>query len=134
MVLFYFCGFQVSNISFLIIFFRITFSGDDYLADHTAFPVSVDENNIESHITCTEKTETPIEQLPHGADKDKVRSRKETLFQNVNFTLENQMHDNDSSYNSYETSYSNFIADENLANISLLFALYNHYALALQFI
>ena len=42
------------------------------MADHTAFPVSVDENNIENHVTCPEKTETPIEQLPHGADKDKV--------------------------------------------------------------
>ena len=41
--------------------------------------------------------------------------------------------DNDSSYNSYETSDSNFIADKKLAKICILFALYNHCAFALQF-
>ena len=42
-------------------------------------------------------------------------------------------HDNDSSDNSYETSDSNFRADENFAKICVLFVLCNHCALVLQF-
>ena len=40
--------------------------------------------------------------------------------------------DNNSSYNSYETSDSNFIADKNLTKICLLLALYNHCVSTLQ--
>ena len=41
--------------------------------------------------------------------------------------------DNDSSYNSYETSDNNFVTEENLAKNCLLFALwYNRCLLALQ--
>ena len=49
------------------------FSGDDYMADDTANPAFVDESNIDNLLTCTEKTETPTEQLLHGAAKDKIQ-------------------------------------------------------------
>ena len=49
------------------------------MADDTAFLIFLDENNIENLVTCTGNTETPTEQLLHGAEKDKVHSHKETF-------------------------------------------------------
>ena len=91
----------------------------------------MDENNIENLVTCTGKTEPPTEQLLHGADKNKAQPRKEIPSKCKVHTRKS--HGNDCSYNSYETSDSNFIANENLAKVFLLFAIYNHCALALQF-
>lgn len=83
-----------------------------------------------NNVTWTGKTETPTEQLLHGAAKDKVQSRKEALSKCKILTRKSD--GSDSGYNSYEASDSSFIADENLAKICLLFDLYNHCALALQ--
>ena len=99
------------------------------MVDDTAFSIFMDQSNIENLVTCTGKTEAPKKQLPHGADKNKVQPRKEMPSKcKVHMS---KLHGNDSSCNSYETSNSNFIADENLAKICLLFALYKHCALAL---
>ena len=126
MVLF-FCDFQISSISFLINFFWITFSGDGCMADDTAFPFFLDGNNIENLVICTGNTETPTKQLLHGVEKDKLRSRKETLSKCRVHTRKSD--GNDSSFNSYEQ----VTGDENLTKICLLFTLYNHCTLALQF-
>ena len=79
------------------------------MADDTAVPSFVGESNIENLVTCTGKTEITKEQLLHSRKSD----------------------GNDSSYNSYETSDSKFIACRNLAKTYLLFALYIHCVLAL---
>ena len=64
------------------------------MADDTAFPFFLDENNIEDLATCTGITETPIEQLLHGAKKDKVHLKCKVHTRKSD--------GNDSSYSSYE--------------------------------
>ena len=100
------CDFPGSNILLVIIFFSIPFSsGDNYVADDTAFPVFLDESKIENLVKCTGKTEIPTEQLLHSADQDKVLSQKETLSKCKVHTRKSD----DSNYNnnSYVTSDSN---------------------------
>ena len=77
--------------------------------EDTAVPAFVGESDIENLVTCTGKTEITKEQLLHSRKSD----------------------GNDSSYNSYETSDSKFIACRNLAKTCLLVALYIHCVLAL---
>ena len=101
------------------------------MADDRVLPVFVDENNLENLVTCTGKTETTTGKLLHGADEDKVQFWKETFSKCKVHTRKSD--GNDSSYNSYEASDSNFIADENLTKICLLFTWYNHCVVALQF-
>ena len=71
------------------------------------------------NVTWTGKTETPTEQLLHGAAKDKVQPRKEALSKCKILTRKSD--GSDSGCNSYEASDSSFIADENLANYHQLF-------------
>ena len=96
MVLF-FVTFELVIFHFLSFFFGIHFSGDNYVADDTAFTFFVDESNIENLVTYTGKTETPTEQLLHGADKDKMLPRKETISKCKVHTRKSD--GNDSSYN-----------------------------------
>ena len=71
----------------------------------------MDETNLENLVTCTGKTETTTGKLLHGADEDKVHLWKETFLKCQVHTRKSD--GSDSSYNSYEASDSNFIADEN---------------------
>ena len=59
------------------------------------------------------------------------RSLEKKLFQNVKFTLENQMEMILAIL--MKQMKVSFIVDENLLKVCLLFALYNHCALSLQF-
>ena len=71
-VVLFFSDFLVSNVSVFTIFFWIPFSAFDYMTNDTAFPVGVNEGNIENFVTWTRKRETAPEKLVHGADNDKV--------------------------------------------------------------
>ena len=46
------------------------------MADDPAFPVFIDESNVENLVTCTVKAETPTELVLHGADKAQPRIEK----------------------------------------------------------
>lgn len=65
-----------------------------------SIPIFLDENNIESLVICTGNTETPTKQLIHGAEKDKVHCRKETLSKCEVHARKSD--GNDSSNNSYK--------------------------------
>ena len=80
----------------------------------------MDESNQEKFARCTWKSETHTEQLLHCADRDRVQPGKENLSKRNVHTR--KLDGNDSGYNPYETSSSNFTAGKNLAKICILFA------------
>ena len=71
------------------------------MADDPAFPVFIDESNIENLVICTVKAETPTELVLHGADKAQPRIEKRKFHTRKSDGI-------DSIHNSYETSDSNY--------------------------